>query len=469
MSAIPESRPDKNEKLRARMQRGAAQSLEPGETVACGVSNLAAPAWLHGAFGLMLLPYTVQKACVALITDRHVLVRKTDGFSQQRAWRGASFRRRWQPGHRMAAAPPPGDIHDAAHAPSDHHADHAVVGAAVAGSHESERPPEAGPREDPAGRRLHGPGERERSRLAHCRNRSHRLGEDHRHADDPTDECPVPPGAVDDRKRGPDQTDEEQPESSTDNADSRGADRGLSGAGLGRTIRRSCRMPARLGHTSTSRLVLRETARMSDVPGARRPSAVISRVSRDDSHPRLVGALLVVARGLLLPLSGALRLGLIDFRGCREFLSLMPGPSGRLLRRAWYSSTLAHCGARLTVHFGTILRDPRTRVGDDCTFGEHNSVGWADVGDHFVSGDHVSIVAGRHRQRFARTDIPMRFQTSRTRCVRIANDVWVGAHAVLAGDVSAHSIVGAGALIIEAFPEWSVLAGVPARAVGARR
>ena len=48
MSAIPESRPDKNEKLRARMQRGAAQFLEPGETVACGVSNLAAPAWLHG-------------------------------------------------------------------------------------------------------------------------------------------------------------------------------------------------------------------------------------------------------------------------------------------------------------------------------------------------------------------------------------------------------------------------------------
>jgi acetyltransferase-like isoleucine patch superfamily enzyme len=63
----------------------------------------------------------------------------------------------------------------------------------------------------------------------------------------------------------------------------------------------------------------------------------------------------------------------------------------------------------------------------------------------------------------------MRFQPSQTRRVNVANDVWVGAHAVIAGDVAAHSIVGASTLITETFPEWSVLAGVPARAIGARR
>src|SRR5207248_1200423 len=122
--------------------------------------------------------------------------------------------------------------------------------------------------------------------------------------------------------------------------------------------------------------------------------------------------------------------------------------------RAWYSATLAHCGARLQVHFGTILRDSRTRVGDDCTFGESNSVGWADIGDHFVSGPRVSIVAGRHQQRFSSTDIPMRLQVSQTRCVHVADDVWVGVHAVIAEDVAAHTIVGASALIIAMYPEW---------------
>ena len=196
---------------------------------------------------------------------------------------------------------------------------------------------------------------------------------------------------------------------------------------------------------------------------------VTSSNRRDISRPHLVAALTQVARVLLSPLIGAHRLGLIGYRGCGELLSLVPGPAGRLLRRAWYSATLAQCGARLQVQFKTVLRDPRTRIGDDCVFGESNSVGWADIGDHFVSADHVSIVAGRHQQRFSRTDVPMRFQRSQTRCVHVAEDVWVGAHAVIAEDVAAHSIVGASALVIHRFPEWSVLAGVPARVIGTRR
>ena len=74
--------PEMNEKLRARMQTGAAAVLEPDETVVCGVTNLGLPAWLYGAFvGLLLLPYVIQKACFAVITDRHVFVLKTNGFS----------------------------------------------------------------------------------------------------------------------------------------------------------------------------------------------------------------------------------------------------------------------------------------------------------------------------------------------------------------------------------------------------
>lgn len=122
---------------------------------------------------------------------------------------------------------------------------------------------------------------------------------------------------------------------------------------------------------------------MSDVLRTSEASGPMPNATRDATHRGLVAALIVVARALLLPLLGAYRLGLLDYRGCGECLSLVPGPSGRLLRRAWYSSTLAHCGARLTVHFGTILRDPRTRVGDDCIFGERNSVG--------VGGDRRSL------------------------------------------------------------------------------
>ena len=50
MKSTQEAQPELNEKPRARMQKGAAEFLEPDETVVCGGSNLGLPAWLYGAF-----------------------------------------------------------------------------------------------------------------------------------------------------------------------------------------------------------------------------------------------------------------------------------------------------------------------------------------------------------------------------------------------------------------------------------
>jgi|GEM_PF-4969296 len=75
------AQPQMSEKLRARMQKGAQPLLEPGETVLYGVPNLTMPMWVYGAFiGLLILPYVIQKASVALVTDRNVYVIKTNGF-----------------------------------------------------------------------------------------------------------------------------------------------------------------------------------------------------------------------------------------------------------------------------------------------------------------------------------------------------------------------------------------------------
>jgi hypothetical protein len=74
--------PPMNEKLRARMQRGAEPLLEEGETVQYGVVNLTIPAFAYMAFmGLALLPYVIQKSSMAVVTERNVYVLKTNGFS----------------------------------------------------------------------------------------------------------------------------------------------------------------------------------------------------------------------------------------------------------------------------------------------------------------------------------------------------------------------------------------------------
>jgi acetyltransferase-like isoleucine patch superfamily enzyme len=172
---------------------------------------------------------------------------------------------------------------------------------------------------------------------------------------------------------------------------------------------------------------------------------------------------------LLLPAFAAYRGGLVGFTAVSQGLSIIPGQAGRVLRRAWYSRTLAACGRNLVVDFGAAIRTPRTRVGDDCYIGVYNWLGFVDLGDDFMSGSHVTILSGRRQHGFARLDVPMREQGGALTCVAIGRDVWVGAGVTISSDVAPHSIVASGSVVTKTFPPYSILGGVPASAIGDRR
>lgn len=55
--------------------------------------------------------------------------------------------------------------------------------------------------------------------------------------------------------------------------------------------------------------------------------------------------------------------------------------------------------------------------------------------------------------------------------VTIGNDVWIGAGAIVLPGVRIgdHSVIGAGSVVRNDVPEWSICAGVPARVIGDRR
>jgi acetyltransferase-like isoleucine patch superfamily enzyme len=171
---------------------------------------------------------------------------------------------------------------------------------------------------------------------------------------------------------------------------------------------------------------------------------------------------------IVAPLLLARRLRLMSFLAGGQTLSLVPGALGLLIRRAWYGATLAHCGKRLTVQFGTVIAHAETRIADDCYFGPFNNIGLAEIGEQFISGPQVCILSGRGQHRFDRRDLPVRRQYGTLACVSIGADVYAGANATIAADVGAHSVVGAGAVVTKTFPDWSVLAGNPARVLRQR-
>jgi acetyltransferase-like isoleucine patch superfamily enzyme len=189
----------------------------------------------------------------------------------------------------------------------------------------------------------------------------------------------------------------------------------------------------------------------------------------DANRPRTVAAAERVARAVVAPLVLAYRIRLIRFRTAANYLSLIPGGAGILLRRAWYGATLASCGERLKVLFGAVIHQPNSRIGDDCHIGELGRVGLVEIGPNFVSSHNVCIVSGRHQHGHEKSDIPIRDQPGTVRRVTIGEDVWVGAGATIGADVASHTVVGMGAAVTATFDEWKILGGVPAKVIGERR
>ena len=68
-------------------------------------------------------------------------------------------------------------------------------------------------------------------------------------------------------------------------------------------------------------------------------------------------------------------------------------------------------------------------------------------------------------------DMPIRLQGGGESPVAIGDDVWLGTRAIILPGVSlgSHCIVGAGAVVTKSFPDYAIVAGVPARILRMRK
>lgn len=110
-------------------------------------------------------------------------------------------------------------------------------------------------------------------------------------------------------------------------------------------------------------------------------------------------------------------------------------------------------------------------IGDNSGLGVNCEVrGPLVIGANVMMGPDVRIMTSKHNT--SRTDIPMCQQGDLPKQqVTIGNDVWIGAGVtILPGiTIGAGSIIGAGAVVTKNVPEYSVVAGVPARIIKSRK
>lgn len=180
----------------------------------------------------------------------------------------------------------------------------------------------------------------------------------------------------------------------------------------------------------------------------------------------------------------------------RQLRAHLPSSLLTSLRRLWHRLRGAHLG-RGVVLFSRVhlLRYPRNiRIGADAVIksGAHvcpcNDQAGVSIGARTTIGFHTFIYASSKIEIGAdcliapfvyivdsdhgtRADVPINRQPNTAGPIRIGNDVWIGAQALILSGVTIAdgAIISAGSVVREDVAPNTIVGGVPAKVIGVRK
>jgi acetyltransferase-like isoleucine patch superfamily enzyme len=126
-------------------------------------------------------------------------------------------------------------------------------------------------------------------------------------------------------------------------------------------------------------------------------------------------------------------------------------------------------GDRSWIAGGAIVRG-YVEIGSDCSINPYAHVaGNVKIGDACRIASLASIYGFNHGT--DRIDIPIKDQDLVSRGVKLHEDIWVGANAVILDgvEIGAHCVVAAGSVVTSSFPPYQIIGGNPARILRDRR
>jgi serine acetyltransferase len=115
-----------------------------------------------------------------------------------------------------------------------------------------------------------------------------------------------------------------------------------------------------------------------------------------------------------------------------------------------------------------MLATPTVAIGRRCVIGRGSHIigHWSiELGDEIQTGPYVYITDQNHS--YEATDQPVGWQTPSEAAVKIGSGSWLGANVVIlpGTTLGRNTTVAAGAVVRGTFPDFVVLAGVPAKVV----
>jgi len=162
--------------------------------------------------------------------------------------------------------------------------------------------------------------------------------------------------------------------------------------------------------------------------------------------------------------------GVMTLQQASEGVSRVGTFLGYRVRQAFYESVLDACGRDLEMNIGATIAEAGSRIGDRVWIGGGSYLDLVEVGDDVLIGPGVTVLAlgGDHHRLDGPHVAVRRNGNNPLRPTRIGEGAWIGARAVVMQHVGRGAVVGAGAVVVAPVEDFAIVAGNPARVVGAR-
>lgn len=156
------------------------------------------------------------------------------------------------------------------------------------------------------------------------------------------------------------------------------------------------------------------------------------------------------------------------FQAWSELISLLPGKFGAYFRYAFFRFTMKTIGVNSYVGFGVLFSHADTELGEGVYLGPGCNIGKCKIGSDCLFGSAVHVLSGTKQHSFKSLDVPVREQGGEFVSISIGEDCWVGNGALIMADVGAKCVIGAGSVVTKPIPDYSIVAGNPAKVIGSR-
>ena len=145
--------------------------------------------------------------------------------------------------------------------------------------------------------------------------------------------------------------------------------------------------------------------------------------------------------------------------------SLLPGPPGMALRRAYYRLTLDRCSAHCFIGFGALFSHRQAVVEDGVYVGPYALIGSARLRKGCLIGSRASLLSGGELHELDADGQWTPFDPSRLRQIEIGEQAWMGEGCIVMADIGGGSAIAAGTVVSTPVPAGVAVAGNPARFV----